>query len=289
MKIVNTIYELRNEIAQQRRSGKKIGFVPTMGYLHDGHLSLVHISKQHSDYQVMSIFVNKMQFNDPKDYATYPRDYERDFALAKEAGVDLIFLPDDTEMYKNRLTYVDIEIMTDHLCGATRPGHFRGVLTVVAKLFNIVQPDVAVFGQKDIQQAVIIQKMVKDLDFPVHIIVAPIIREPDGLAMSSRNVHLKGDDRTNAASIYKSLQKAEELLHQGVVQSHKLIPAITDIITSGKPKKIDYVSIVDYETLQPIETLKEKSVIAVAAFFGPTRLIDNMIVEKQGDSYRCVY
>lgn len=289
MKIVNTISELRNEIAQKRRDNKKIGFVPTMGYLHEGHLSLVHISKQHSDYQVMSIFVNKMQFNDPKDYATYPRDYERDFALAKEAGVDLIFLPDDSEMYQNRLTYIDIEMMTDHLCGATRPGHFRGVLTVVAKLFNIVQPDVSVFGQKDIQQAVIIQKMVKDLDFPVHIIVAPIIREPDGLAMSSRNVHLKGDDRTNAASIYKSLQKAEELIHQGVIQSHKLIPAITDIITSGKPKKIDYVSVVDYETLQPVDSLQEKSVIAVAAFFGPTRLIDNMIVEKQGDSYRCVY
>lgn len=289
MKIVNTINELRNEIALQRRHNKKIGFVPTMGYLHQGHLSLVHISKQHSDYQVMSIFVNKMQFNDPKDYTTYPRDYERDFALAKEAGVDLVFLPDDSEMYQNRLVYVDIEMMTDHLCGATRPGHFRGVLTVVAKLFNIVQPDVSVFGQKDIQQAVIIQKMVKDLDFPVTIIVAPIIREPDGLAMSSRNVHLKGDDRTNAVVIHKSLQKAEELIHQGVVQSHKLIPAMTDIIASGKPKKIDYVSVVDYETLQPIETLKEKSVIAVAAFFGPTRLIDNMIVEKKGDTYTCVY
>ncbi|MEW6527716.1 MAG: pantoate--beta-alanine ligase [Spirochaetota bacterium] len=289
MKIVNTINELRNEIALQRSHNKKIGFVPTMGYLHQGHLSLVYISKQQSDYQVMSIFVNKMQFNDPKDYTTYPRDYERDFALAKDAGVDLIFLPDDSEMYQNRLVYVDIEMMTDHLCGATRPGHFRGVLTVVAKLFNIVQPDVSVFGQKDIQQAVIIQKMVKDLDFPVTIIVAPIIREPDGLAMSSRNVHLKGDDRTNAVVIYKSLQKAEELIHQGIVQSHALIPAMTDIITSGKPKKIDYVSVVDYETLQPIESLKEKSVIAVAAFFGSTRLIDNMIVEKQGDSYRCVY
>lgn len=289
MKIVNTIKDLRNEINEQRRNNKTIGFVPTMGYLHEGHLSLVGISRQHSDYQVMSIFVNKMQFNDPKDYTTYPRDYDRDFALAKDAGVDLIFLPDDSEMYQNRLTYVDIEMMTDHLCGATRPGHFRGVLTVVSKLFNIVQPDVSVFGQKDIQQAVIIQKMVKDLDFPVTIIVAPIIREPDGLAMSSRNVHLKGNDRTNAVVIYKSLQKAEELIKQGVVQSHTLIPAITDIITSGKPKKIDYVSVVDYETLQPIETLKDKSVIAVAAFFGPTRLIDNMIIEKQGDTYTCVY
>ncbi len=289
MMIINTIAELRKHIASQRRNNKKIGFVPTMGYLHEGHLSLVGISRQHSDYQVMSIFVNKMQFNDPKDYTTYPRDYERDFALAKGAGVDLVFLPDDSEMYQNRLTYVDIEMMTDHLCGATRPGHFRGVLTVVAKLFNIVQPDYAVFGQKDIQQAIIIQKMVKDLDFPVTIIVAPIIREPDGLAMSSRNVHLKGQDRSNAVSIYKSLQKAEELIQQGVVQSYALIPAITDVITAGKPKKIDYVSVVDYETLQPIESLKEKSVIAVAAFFGPTRLIDNMIVEKKGDAYTCVY
>lgn len=289
MKIVNTIEDLRNEIALQRRNNKKIGFVPTMGYLHQGHLSLVAISRQHSDYQVMSIFVNKMQFNDPKDYTTYPRDYDRDFALAKDAGVDLIFLPDDNQMYQNRLIYVDIEMMTNHLCGATRPGHFRGVLTVVAKLFNIVQPDVSVFGQKDIQQAVTIQKMVKDLNFPIQIIVAPIIREHDGLAMSSRNVHLKGDERTNAVVIYKSLQKAEELIHQGVEQSHRLIPVMTDIIASGRPKKIDYVSIVDYETLQPIEALKEKSVIAVAAFFGPTRLIDNMIIEKKGDTYVCVY
>ncbi|MGQ9842223.1 MAG: pantoate--beta-alanine ligase [Spirochaetota bacterium] len=289
MKIVNTIEDLRNEIALQRRNNKKIGFVPTMGYLHQGHLSLVAISRQHSDYQVMSIFVNKMQFNDPKDYTTYPRDYDRDFALAKDAGVDLIFLPDDNQMYQNRRIYVDIEMMTDHLCGATRPGHFRGVLTVVAKLFNIVQPDISVFGQKDIQQAIIIQKMVEDLNFPMQIIVAPIVREHDGLAMSSRNVHLKGDDRLNAVYIYKSLQKAEQLIQQGEIRASIIIPAMTDIIMQGMPKKIDYVQMVDYETLQPIEVLKEKSVIAVAAFFGLTRLIDNMIIEKKGDTYVCVY
>lgn len=289
MKIVNTIEDLRNEIALQRCNNKKIGFVPTMGYLHQGHLSLVSISRQHSDYQVMSIFVNKMQFNDPKDYTTYPRDYDRDFALAKDAGVDLIFLPDDSQMYKNRLIYVDIEMMTSHLCGATRPGHFRGVLTVVAKLFNIVQPDISVFGQKDIQQAIIIQKMVEDLNFPMQIIVAPIVREHDGLAMSSRNVHLKGDDRLNAVYIYKSLQKAEHLIQQGEIRASIIIPAMTDIIMQGMPKKIDYVQMVDYETLQPIEVLKEKSVIAVAAFFGLTRLIDNIIIEKKGDTYVCVY
>lgn len=289
MEIIHTIDAMHDAIKKERTNNKRIGFVATMGYLHQGHLSLIHICKQHADFHVMSIFVNKMQFNDPRDYDTYPRNYDRDFALAKEAGVDLIFLPDDSEMYQNRLTYIDIEMMTSFLCGSARPGHFRGVLTVVAKLFNIVQPDVSVFGQKDIQQAVIIQKMVKDLNFPLAIIVAPIIRESDGLAMSSRNVHLKGDDRTNATCMYQSLKKAEELIQHGIIQANTIIPAMTDIIAAGKPKKIDYISIVDYETLQPVDSLKDKSVIAVAAFFGTTRLIDNMIVEKIGDSFTCVY
>ena len=174
MIIANTIAELRKETAKARAAGKRIGFVPTMGYLHEGHLSLVEISKRQSDYQVMSIFVNKIQFNDRKDYDSYPRELERDFAMARAAGVDLMFTPDDGEMYHDQLTFVDVESLTGHLCGAHRPGHFRGVYTVVSKLFNIVQPDVSVFGQKDIQQAATIEKMVADLNFPVKMVIGSV-------------------------------------------------------------------------------------------------------------------
>ena len=195
MDVVKTIDELRAKVKEARTKGKTIGFVPTMGFLHKGHLSLVEISKEHSDYQVMSIFVNKMQFNDPKDFENYPIDLDSDFELAEKVEVDCMFVPDHEEIYSNRLVYVDVENLDKNLCGAARPGHFRGVITVVAKLFNIVLPDVSVFGQKDIQQATIIEKMVKDLDFPVSVIVAPIIREEDGLAMSSRNKNLTEAER----------------------------------------------------------------------------------------------
>jgi len=193
MHVAKTIKDVRDHVAAARKSGKRIGFVPTMGYLHEGHLSLVAESKKHAEYQVMSIFVNRIQFNDPRDFDKYPIDLDRDYRLAEGAGVDLVFVPDEREMYKNRLTYVDVDLLTEHLCGAHRPGHFRGVYTVVSKLFNIVQPDVSVFGQKDIQQAVSIEKMVADLDFPIRIIIAPTVREMDGLAMSSRNARLSPD------------------------------------------------------------------------------------------------
>lgn len=263
--------------------------MPTMGYLHDGHLSLVEISRRDAQFTVMSIFVNKMQFNDPKDYATYPRELQRDLDLAQSAGVDLVFTPDDAEMYKNPLTYVDMNILTDHLCGAHRPGHFRGVFTVVSKLFNIVQPDLAVFGQKDIQQVIGIEKMVADLNFPIRIIVAPIIRESSGLAMSSRNKHLSEDQRNWAVSIHHSLQKADSMIAAGERDAGKLIDAVRSAVSEGKPDSIDYISIVDYATLQPAAALGQKNVIAVAAFFGQTRLIDNMIIEKKEEGYRCVY
>jgi len=289
MKITRTIKETRSIIAEQKKAGKKIGFVPTMGYLHEGHVSLVDISKKYSDYQVMSIFVNKIQFNDKKDYENYPRETERDCKLAESVGVELMFMPDDGEMYTDRLTYVDVLTLTDHLCGAHREGHFRGVFTVVSKLFNIVLPDVSVFGQKDIQQAVGIEKMVYDLDFPVKIIIGLTMREKEGLAMSSRNKHLSADQRSRALVISKSLKAAEELLQKGENSSSAIINEMTKIINSGKPDKIDYISITSYNTLQPVEKIENKAVIAIAAFFGTTRLIDNMIIEKGDKGYRCVY
>lgn len=289
MKIVSKIEDVRESVREARKSGKRIGFVPTMGFLHDGHISLVDISKQHSEFQVMSIFVNRLQFNDVNDFNTYPKDLERDFAKAEKGGVDLIFTPDDTEMYRNNLTTVDVDMLTENLCGAHRPGHFKGVFTVVSKLFNIVQPDVAVFGQKDIQQAVSLEKMVADLNFPVKMIIAPIKREIDGLAMSSRNKHLSSEHRIAALALSRSLRKCEELLKSGVTDSSVLINEMRLVIEEGNPDKIDYISVVDYATLKDADSADDKSVIAVAAFWGSTRLIDNMIAEKEGNSFRCTY
>ena len=289
MQTANTIEEVRKIIAEQKKAGKRIGFVPTMGYLHEGHLSLVEISKRHTDFQVMSIFVNKIQFNDKKDFENYPRETERDLKLAQSAGVDLVFLPDDGEMYSDRLTYVDVMTLTDHLCGAFREGHFRGVFTVVAKLFNIVQPDVAVFGQKDIQQAVSIEKMVHDLNFPIKIIIAPIMREKEGLAMSSRNKHLSADQRSRALAIHGSLKASEALISSGETSGKVILDEMHRTVNEGRPDKIDYITLTSYNTLQPVDTIEDKSVIAVAAFFGATRLIDNMIIEKTDRGFKCVY
>ncbi len=289
MNTAKTIAQVRSKIIGAKKAGKKIGFVPTMGYLHEGHISLVKIAKKQTDYVVMSIFVNRIQFNNPDDFNTYPREIKRDLDMAKKAGVDLVFLPDDTEMYKDHHTYVDVELLTKHLCGEHRPGHFRGVYTVVSKLFNIVQPDVVVFGQKDIQQVATIQKMVADLNFPIKIIAAPTIREKEGLAMSSRNKHLNEQNRKDALSIYKSLRAAEEMIISGETSSDKIISAMNNVLAQGEPRKVDYISLVSYDKLQPVEMLKEKSVIAIAAYFGNTRLIDNMIIEKKEKGFKCIY
>jgi len=288
MKIVRKIEDVREAIREARKSGRRVGFVPTMGFLHDGHISLVEISKKHSEFQVMSIFVNRLQFNDVNDFNTYPKDLQRDFAIAEKGGVDLIFTPDDTEMYKNNLTTVDVEMLTENLCGAHRPGHFRGVFTVVSKLFNIVQPDVAVFGQKDIQQAVSLEKMVADLNFPIKMIIAPIKRESDGLAMSSRNKHLTPEQRIAALALSRSLKKCKELLNSGTTDTLKIISEMKKIIEEGRPDKIDYISVVDYSTLKDVSCIGDKAVIAVAAYWGTTRLIDNMIAEREGGSFKCV-
>jgi pantoate--beta-alanine ligase len=288
MEITGSIADIRRIVQKARAEGKRIGFVPTMGYLHEGHLSLIELSKKHSDLQVMSIFVNRIQFNDKKDFESYPREYERDFDLAKKAGVHLMFIPDEEEMYKDQRTFVEVESLTEHLCGATRPGHFRGVCTVVAKLFNIVLPDIAVFGRKDIQQAIIIEKMVADLNFPVSIIVAPTIREEGGLAMSSRNKHLSAADRTRALSINRGLICAQKLIESGNQNANDIIAAVRKEIDSASPEKIDYIELVSYATLKPLDRLEGRAILAVAAFFGSTRLIDNMLIEKEKDNYRCV-
>ncbi|MCP4138209.1 MAG: pantoate--beta-alanine ligase [bacterium] len=293
MEIISSIAETRNRLNRVRHENKRIGFVPTMGFLHEGHLSLVDISKQHADYHVMSIFVNKIQFNNPGDFSSYPKDLERDFKLAEEAGVDLIFLPDDEEMYKNGLTRVDVDVLTENLCGAHRPGHFSGVFTVVSKLFNIIQPDISVFGQKDIQQIVSIEKMVLDLNFPVRIIMGSIKREEDGLAMSSRNKHLNPDERKNALVLSRSLKRAEEMLQAGERDSANIGREMEAILQEGKPDSIDYISFVNYDDLSLVDTIPhtagEKAVIAVAVFFGETRLIDNMVIENNNGETRCLY
>ena len=289
MEIVNTITAVRDNVARARKAGRRIGFVPTMGFLHQGHLSLVEESKRHTDYQVMSIFVNRIQFNDPKDFTNYPIDLERDFSLARTAGVDLMFVPGEGEMYKNNLTFVDVEVLTKNLCGASRPGHFRGVFTVVSKLFNIVQPDVSVFGQKDIQQAASIEKMTADLNFPVRIIISPTLREDDGLAMSSRNKHLAPDERKRALAISKSLKKAEEMIAAGERKSGAIVASMKKIIEQSDPAGIDYISTVSYDDLEFTGDIAAKSVIALAVFYGTTRLIDNMIIEFSGGAPRCLY
>jgi len=237
----------------------------------------------------MSIFVNRLQFNDPGDFKNYPKSIEKDIEMAKAAGVDLLFIPDDTEMYSNNLTHVNVDLLTLNLCGAHRPGHFEGVFTVVSKLFNIIQPHAAVFGQKDIQQAVSIEKMVSDLNFPVKIIIAPIVREEDGLAMSSRNKHLSEEQRVSALSIYRSLKRGESAITDGERDVERIISLMIDVIKTGNPDSIDYVTAVNYDDLSIAEKITGKTVIAVAAFWGTTRLIDNMIIEPHGDGFKCIY
>lgn len=289
MHIVHTIAEVREKVTRARAAGKRVGFVPTMGFLHAGHISLVEESRRHTGYQVMSIFVNRIQFNDPADFANYPKDLERDFDMAREAGVDLMFVPDDKEIYRDNLTSVDVDMLTRNLCGAHRPGHFKGVFTVVSKLFNIVQPDVSVFGQKDIQQAVSIEKMGADLNFPVRIIIAPTMREKDGLAMSSRNKRLSSDERQRALAISRALRRAEELMCGGERGNAVLTAEMKRIIEESDPTKIDYIELVRYGDLDFIDTITGKSVIAVAVFYGTTRLIDNMIIELEGGKAICIY
>jgi pantoate--beta-alanine ligase len=282
MQILTKIEDIRQELLVIRTSAKKIALVPTMGYLHEGHLSLVDVAKANADVVVMSIFVNPTQFAPNEDLVRYPRDIERDERLARERGVDYIFHPEVAEMYPDPyFTYVVTEQLAKVLCGISRPTHFRGVTTVVAKLFNIIQPDVAVFGQKDAQQAVIIRQMVRDLNFTIKIIVAPIVREPDGLAMSSRNFYLTPEERQQAPIIFNALQAARENVKNGLTDANQLRDQICKIIQTSPLARIDYVEIIDDQTLTPVETIKPGTFAAVAVYYGKTRLIDNIYLKER--------
>lgn len=282
MQILTKIEDIRQELLVIRTSAKKIALVPTMGYLHEGHLSLVDVAKANADVVVMSIFVNPTQFAPNEDLMRYPRDIERDERLARERGVDYIFHPEVAEMYPDPyFTYVVTEQLAKVLCGISRPTHFRGVTTVVAKLFNIIQPDVAVFGQKDAQQAVIVKQMVRDLNFPIQIIVAPIVRESDGLAMSSRNVYLTPEERQQAPIIFKALQAARENVKNGLTDANQVRDQITKMIQTSPLARIDYVEIIDDQTLTPVETVKPGTFAAVAVYYGKTRLIDNIYLKER--------
>ena len=289
MRVLSSIPEVRKIIKDLKSQNLTIGLVPTMGCLHQGHLSLVEKSKQFSDYQVMSIFINRLQFNDPEDFKSYPQTLEKDLKLAEKQGVDLVFLPHHQEMYHHNLTTIQISDLTNTLCGAHRPGHFPGVFTVVSKLFNIIQPDLAVFGQKDIQQVIGIEKMVLDLNFPLQIIIAPIVREKNGLAMSSRNNNLTVTEKEQALVLYQSLQKAQELITAKELNPQKIKAAMKKIIDQGQPTKIDYISIVKGENLQPASKIEGRIIIALAVSFGPTRLIDNMIVGQENQGFKFIY
>lgn len=266
------------ELARQaKRERRRIGLVPTMGFLHEGHLSLLRKCREACDLLVVSIFVNPTQFGPGEDLDKYPRDIERDCGLCRSESVDVVFAPSAREMYSNRPgVYVDEPSLSRILCGEHRPGHFRGVLTVVAKLFNIVQPDVAAFGQKDAQQARIIEQMVRDLNFPVEIVVCPTVREPDGLAMSSRNSYLSAEERERALCLYKSLCQARELYDAGRRDAGSIRKAMAELIAASGGD-VDYIEIVDYNTLEPVEEIKKKTLIALAVRIGTTRLIDNII------------
>ncbi|MCR4397024.1 MAG: pantoate--beta-alanine ligase [Candidatus Saccharicenans sp.] len=283
MEIASTVIELREKIQAWKKKGLKIGFVPTMGYLHEGHLSLVRESKKSSDVTVVSIFVNPKQFGPAEDYRTYPRDLERDRALLEREGVDLVFYPPVEVMYpEGYKTYVEVEDLQDKLCGKSRPGHFRGVCTVVLKLFNLVQPDEAHFGWKDAQQVIILQKMVEDLNLPVKIVPLPLVRDHDGLALSSRNTYLSREERQAALVLKKSLDLAEKLIREGEKDAAKIRQKMIELISTEPLARIDYVEVVNLKTLERLETIEGQVLVALAVFIGRTRLIDNLRIVSGG-------
>jgi pantoate--beta-alanine ligase len=276
-KLIKSIQEMKEIVKNLKSKGKSIGFVPTMGYLHEGHKSLLECSKKDNDITILSVFVNPIQFGENEDFDKYPRDINRDLEIANSVGVDYLFNPDYKEMYpEGYSTYVVMESLVDKLCGAYRPGHFKGVLTIVNKLFNIVKPDRAYFGKKDYQQYKVIQKMVKDLNMDVEVIGCPLIREKDGLAMSSRNKYLSPEERKSALSLSKALFEAKKRFEEGETNPDKLKELIKNIINSYPNTKIQYVEIVDSETLESKEKVEKGDVIALAVFVGSTRLIDNI-------------
>ena len=281
MEIIERIEELRSQIKAWKKEGKTIGFVPTMGYLHEGHKSLIDRAVKENDKVVVSDFVNPMQFGPKEDLATYPRDLDMDANLCKDAGVDIIFYPAAETMYKDSFSsFVDMNTLTKGLCGKTRPIHFRGVCTVLAKLFNIVTPDRAYFGQKDAQQLAVVKHMVEDLNFDIEIIGCPIIREADGLAKSSRNTYLSKEQRESAVVLSKALSMGKQMVENGEADPHKVISAIEEEIKKVQGTKIDYVEIVTWPYLETATTTKGSILCALAVYFDKVRLIDNFIIEE---------
>jgi pantoate--beta-alanine ligase len=279
MKICKTIKEMRSAAREARRAGKRLGFVATMGALHEGHLSLVRAAKSVCDVVAVSIFVNPLQFGPTEDLAKYPRTFERDSGLLESEAVDFLFAPTPAEMYPaGAATYVTVEGLSDKLCGRSRPGHFPGVTTVVAKLFLIVEPDLAFFGQKDAAQSTIIRRMVQDLNLPVEIVVCPIVREPDGLAMSSRNAYLTPQERKSARVLHRSLMEINNRFDRGERSAANLIAAGRQLLSQESGVRLDYLEIVDPSTLDPVTQLDKPTLVAVAAFVGNTRLIDNIVL-----------
>lgn len=278
METAVTINEVREYVRSWKREGLRIGLVPTMGYLHEGHASLIRRCREENDKVVVSVFVNPTQFGPNEDLEAYPRDFARDSALCESLGADLIFHPEPEEMYHNACAYVSIDTLSETLCGKTRPIHFRGVCTVVSKLFNIVKPDTAYFGQKDAQQLAIIRKMVQDLNFDIQIIGCPIIREEDGLAKSSRNTYLNAEERQAALCLSRAVRKGQEIIRTGC-RSEEVLSQMRAVIEAEPLARIDYVSMVDALTMQPVETVEADVLTAMAVYIGKTRLIDNFTYE----------
>lgn len=282
MEIIETVEQMHNESETLRRAGHTISLVPTMGFLHEGHLELMRVAKEHSDKLIMSLFINPMQFGPTEDYEAYPRDTEGDLEKARGVGVDIVFMPSLEEMYSEGCqTAVKVEKVTQHLCGFSRPGHFDGVTTVVTKLFNSTKPHLAVFGQKDYQQLAVISRMVMDLDMDIRIIGVPTVREADGLAMSSRNNYLNAEERKSARCLEKSLDLADKLFQDGTTDASVIIGAVESLIRNHAFTDIDYITLCDPLTLEDLETLGEESLLALAVRVGKTRLIDNCLIRKR--------
>jgi pantoate--beta-alanine ligase len=283
MQVITRIEELKKRIRDARVAGKTIGVVPTMGYLHEGHLTLMRQARSEQKFVIATLFVNPLQFGPTEDYAVYPRDLARDSKLAATTGIDVLFAPSVEEMYPagngRTLTFVDVNELTATLCGASRPGHFRGVATVVAKLFNITEADVAYFGQKDAQQVTVIRQMVSDLNMNVRIVAVPIVRETDGLALSSRNQFLSPAERQAALVLSRSLRLAETMLAGGNREVSVVLAAVADCIAQEPLAVVDYIAFVDPQTLQPLSQISGSALVALAVRFGKTRLIDNLLWE----------
>lgn len=288
MEIINRIPRMRSVARKLHREGQKVGFVPTMGALHEGHLSLIRRARAMSDIVVVSIFVNPIQFGQNEDFDSYPRDLARDAELVSIRGVDYLFAPSIDEVYpEDFCSYVEVEELSNKLCGRSRPNHFRGVCTIVTKLFNIIHPDFAFFGQKDAQQVAIIKRFVRDLCIDTEVVVCPIVREADGLAMSSRNVYLSSQERTASVTLSKSLQKARQLYQDGERDATKIVAAIRQMIEAEPLARIDYVSIVDSERLDPLTMIEEdiEPLAMLAVFVGKTRLIDNSFLKTDPQEF----